>query len=217
MGTVVRAEPYRGARTGDQSLGRFWQRVWRAQDVRQLTRHYTPGIIVGRQVAAVVNFPPKQIGKFMSEIRTGFPDAEGEVVLVAPIRIYRTAAASIELTRALLRRRTGRAIHLGVTHRVDITAMCALIASDGKAKASSAGIRVAGLVDDKTAERHFPLSFRICSVVVDGNFDVIAPTSEADPDVITVFTSIRNQVVEATAEATCLAAVQYRLQHADRS
>ena len=53
----------------------------------QVTRHYTAEELVGRQVAAVVNFPPKQIGPFRSEILVlGFPDADGEVVMIEPNR-----------------------------------------------------------------------------------------------------------------------------------
>lgn len=53
----------------------------------QITTHYAPGDLIGRQVAAVVNFPPKQIGSFMSEVLVlGFPDGNGDVVMVGPDR-----------------------------------------------------------------------------------------------------------------------------------
>ena len=59
----------------------------------QITKHYTLEELVGRQVAAVVNFPPRQIGKFMSEVLTlGFPDKDGEVVLFAPDQVVPNGA-----------------------------------------------------------------------------------------------------------------------------
>ena len=86
VGTVVRAEPYPEARVPAIKVWvDFGSAIGERKTSAQLTRHYTPESLVGRQVAAVVNFPPKQIGKFMSEILVlGFPDAEGEVGLIAP-------------------------------------------------------------------------------------------------------------------------------------
>jgi tRNA-binding protein len=86
VGTVVRAEPYPEARKPAIKVWvDFGTDIGERKTSAQLTRHYTTETLVGRQVAAVVNFSAKQIGKFMSEILIlGFPDAEGEVVLVAP-------------------------------------------------------------------------------------------------------------------------------------
>jgi tRNA-binding protein len=86
VGTIVRAEPYPEAR---QPAFKLWVDFGEALGVKktsaQITRHYSLEDVVGRQVAAVVNFPPKQIGRFMSEILVlGFPDKDGEVVMIRP-------------------------------------------------------------------------------------------------------------------------------------
>ena len=86
VGTVRDAGPLEGARKPSLRLDiDFGPGIGVKKSAAQITMHYRPEELVGRQVAAVVNFPPRQIGKFMSEVLTlGFPDAEGAVVLIAP-------------------------------------------------------------------------------------------------------------------------------------
>ncbi len=85
-GTVVDAQPYPEARKPAIKLWvDFGGEIGTRKSSAQLTKHYTPEELIGRQVCAVVNFPPRQIGKFMSEILVlGMPDDEGEVVLIRP-------------------------------------------------------------------------------------------------------------------------------------
>ncbi len=86
VGTIRRVEPHREARQPAYQIHvDFGPEIGERKTSAQVTRHYEMAALVGRQVAAVVNFPPKQIGKFMSEILVlGFPDAAGEVVLIGP-------------------------------------------------------------------------------------------------------------------------------------
>lgn len=85
-GRVIRAEPFAEARKPSLKLAiDFGPGVGVKRSSAQIADLYTPAQLEGRMVAAVVNFPPRQIGKFMSEVLTlGFPDAEGRVVLFAP-------------------------------------------------------------------------------------------------------------------------------------
>lgn len=86
VGRVVEAEPLSGARRPAIRLRvDFGGDIGVRRSSAQITEHYTPDALVGRQVLAVVNFPPKQIGKTVSEVLVlGVPDEEGSIVLVAP-------------------------------------------------------------------------------------------------------------------------------------
>ena len=86
VGTVTRVEPFAEARKPSLKLWiDFGPDIGEKKSAAQITVHYSADELVGRQVAAVVNFPPRQIGPMMSEVLTlGFPDENGEVVLFAP-------------------------------------------------------------------------------------------------------------------------------------
>lgn len=88
VGTIVDAQPFPEARKPAVKLWvDFGDPLGVKKTSAQITRHYAVDGLVGRQVAAVVNFPPKQIGKFLSEILVlGFPDGDGEVVMIGPDR-----------------------------------------------------------------------------------------------------------------------------------
>ncbi len=86
VGRITRAEPFPEARKPAIKLWvDFGAEIGEKRSSAQITRYYQPDALIGRQVLAVVNFPPRQIGRVMSEVLVlGLPDAEGEVVLIGP-------------------------------------------------------------------------------------------------------------------------------------
>jgi tRNA-binding protein len=88
IGTILAAETFPEARKPAYKLKiDFGPAIGEKKSSAQVTVHYTPEELIGRQVAAVVNFPPRQIGPFMSEVLTlGFADAAGDIVLFSPDR-----------------------------------------------------------------------------------------------------------------------------------
>ncbi|NCQ24960.1 MAG: tRNA-binding protein [Rhodobacteraceae bacterium CG17_big_fil_post_rev_8_21_14_2_50_63_15] len=86
VGRVLRAEPYPEARKPAIKLWiDFGAEIGEKKSSAQITRHYDPEALIGRQVLAVVNFPPRQIGRFMSEVLVlALSDGAGDIVLIAP-------------------------------------------------------------------------------------------------------------------------------------
>lgn len=85
VGTIIAVEDYPEARKPAYKLEIDFGDLGKKRSSAQITQHYRKEDLLGKQILAVVNFPPKQIGKFMSEVLTlGLPDQNGQVVLIEP-------------------------------------------------------------------------------------------------------------------------------------